>query len=348
MRTTPKARAPPYVVLLPLLGVTLLAGALLVDQGRSRALLQKGQVLYGAQAQTQQLTDYAIQHAPMGEDQMHEVRQGGDMGDEVIDMPIANGLHDDGDMHVPAEYMESYTFKQRRPLTSQLRSLDQTQAKYKLDKQRFRRAGKSSTHQLRAVIAGPPAIADPSDDAMYATKLQKLGVNVGSAPSQGGFSSQGDTFIHNDALEESYSLGAVPQREHNGNTIGGDFFGHVGDMPWTKEQIQAQARHTRAQALAVMPATGSSANGWCHCSKTARGQADCKCHGGQSKQARTMSLHMSCCQCGGGLSNAKHPWYVAPAQACALCESDCSQQVRIFAESSLLGVGRSKPATELA
>jgi len=33
MRTTPKARAPPYVVLLPLLGVTLLAGALLGARG---------------------------------------------------------------------------------------------------------------------------------------------------------------------------------------------------------------------------------------------------------------------------------------------------------------------------
>jgi len=347
------------LALVSLLAATLLAGGLLSGRRGAGALLQQDDVQYmrivrdvrqinqldgpGARGdgkflsalgpvlaaeggQMQQLTDYEIKHAPMGEEQAHVVMRGGELGDEVMDMPIANDLHDDGDMHVPAEYMDSYTFKQRKPLTSQLRSLGKAQAKFQRDQQRFGRTPK--TQALRAVIAGPPAIADPSDDAMYQTKLQKLGVNVGSAPSQGGFSSQGDTFIHNDGLEESYSLAPTPQREHNGNTIGGDFFGHVGDMPWTKEQIQAQARRQHTQALAVVPQfSGSSANGWCHCAKTARGQnADCKCYGAQSKKAKTISLTLACCQCGGAMSDAHHPTYVAPAKACALCKSDCSKQ----------------------
>ena len=43
MSTTPKARALPYVVLLPLLGVMLLTGALLVGQGIA-STVTKGRV----------------------------------------------------------------------------------------------------------------------------------------------------------------------------------------------------------------------------------------------------------------------------------------------------------------
>ena len=46
------------------------------------------------------------------------------LGDEVIDFPIANKLHDDGDMHVPADLVESYTYKQQYPRMSQLREVE--------------------------------------------------------------------------------------------------------------------------------------------------------------------------------------------------------------------------------
>jgi len=301
----------------------LLALLAVVGRGRGSALLQEGApVSYasrGAARRTEQLTHYAVGHAALGQPQVHEVARGGDMGDEVIDMPIANHLHDDGDMHVSADQMDSYTFKQRKPAgTSQLRTVAKKTRK---------------TQALQAVIAGAPSVADPSDDSMYETKLEKLGVNVGSKPSEHGFSTQGDTFIKSDGLESSYSLAPTPQREHNGNTIGGDFFGHVGDMPWTKEQIQAQVRrrHTQArhtQALATVPAAvGSSANGWCECASAVKGEeAQCQCHGADSKKAKTMSLNMACCECGGAISNSAHPTYVAPAKACALCSTDCSKE----------------------
>ena len=265
-------------------------GKFLGALGRVLAAQRRGGIV------TQKLTDYGVEHAALGQPQTHAVKKGGELGDEVVDFPIANRLHDDGDMHVSADQIESYTFKQRKPHTS----------------------------QLRAVIAGPPAVADPADDNMYATKLEKLGVNVGSKPSQGGFSTHGDVFVKADGLEESYGVGPSPQREHNGNTIGGDFFGHVGDMPWTKEQIQAQARREHTQALAVLPGgKGPASKGWCQC---AAGRA-CECFGGSSRKAKTMSLNMACCKCGGALSSAKHPSYVAPAHACSLCETDCSKLV---------------------
>ena len=80
------------------------------------------------------------------------------------------------------------------------------------------------------------------------------------------------------------------------------WFGHVGDMPWTKEQIQAQAARPRradgvrtTQALASLP-TGRS---------------------------RTESLSMSCCKCGGD-ELAAHPTYAGPAPACVVCDKDCT------------------------
>ena len=116
-----------------------------------------------------------------------------------------------------------------------------------------------SARQASAVLQSlrlrSPAAGDPSDDALYETKLEKLGVNVGGKPSQGGFATDGDDFVRAHPLEQSYALGPSPQREHSGNTLGGDWFGHLGDMPWTKAQIQAQARsraggaHTRRQQM---------------------------------------------------------------------------------------------------
>ena len=103
-----------------------------------------------------------------------------------------------------------------------------------------------SARQASAVLQSlrlrSPAAGDPSDDALYETKLEKLGVNIGGKPSQGGFATDGDDFVRAHPLEQSYALGPSPQRERSGNTLGGDWFGHLGDMPWTKAQIQAQAR----------------------------------------------------------------------------------------------------------
>ena len=282
---------------------------------------------------TQKLTHYAVKHTALGQPQTHEVKKGGDMGDEVIDFPIANRLHDYGDMHVPADIVSenSYTFKQRHPHTSQLRGVGKAHARAHAN-----RAG--AKQALRAVTIGAPAVSDPSDDSMYLTKLEKLGVNVGSKPSEGGFSTHGDVFVSANGLEESYSLGPSPQREHNANTIGGDFFGHVGDMPWTKEQIQAQARREHTQALAVVPAStgkqrdaktamGSVSNGWCQCAAQAHTTGlsvgrQCECYGpgdvagehaldAEKKKGKTMSLSlkMECCQCGGHdpVGTAGHP-----------------------------------------
>ena len=285
---------------------------------------------------TQKLTHYAVKHTALGQPQTHEVKKGGDMGDEVIDFPIANRLHDYGDMHVPADIVSenSYTFKQRHPHTSQLRGVGKAHARAHAN-----RAG--AKQALRAVTIGAPAVSDPSDDSMYLTKLEKLGVNVGSKPSEGGFSTHGDVFVSANGLEESYSLGPSPQREHNANTIGGDFFGHVGDMPWTKEQIQAQARREHTQALAVVPAStgkqrdaktamGSVSNGWCQCAAQAHTTGlsvgrQCECYGpgdvagehaldAEKKKGKTMSLSlkMECCQCGGQdpVGTAGHPVYL--------------------------------------
>ena len=95
--------------------------------------------------------------------------------------------------------------------------------------------------------SGETEAVDPSDDSAYATKLERLGVNVGSKPSEGGLSTHGDDFMPADGLEDPYSIGPTPRRESHGNTLGGDFFGHVGDMPLTKQQIQAQVRMPRRQ-----------------------------------------------------------------------------------------------------
>ena len=91
--------------------------------------------------------------------------------------------------------------------------------------------GKTKTQALVGSFIGAPSVSDPSDPGMYETKLEKLGVNVGSKPSQGGWATSGDAFVKADGLEDPYAVGPSPLREHNGNTIGGDWFGHVGDMP---------------------------------------------------------------------------------------------------------------------
>ena len=107
-----------------------------------------------------------------------------------------------------------------------------------------------SARQASAVLQSlrlrSPAAGDPSDDALYVTKLEKL--NIGGKPSEGGFATDGDP-------AHTYALGPSPQRERSGNTLGGDWFGHLEDMPWNKAQIQAQARsraggvHTRRQHM---------------------------------------------------------------------------------------------------
>ena len=43
-------------------------------------------------------------------------------------------------------------------------------------------------------------------------------------------------------LETSYNTGVSPVRELGPNTLGGDFFGHIGDAPITKEQVQELMR----------------------------------------------------------------------------------------------------------
>ena len=51
-----------------------------------------------------------------------------------------------------------------------------------------------------------------------------------------------------DGLEESYSVGPSPQRAMRRNTIGGDWFGHVGSAPWTMELADPGAGALRAYA----------------------------------------------------------------------------------------------------
>ena len=201
---------------LPVVALGLLAGLHVVRRDSASALLQEGApVQY--MPKTQQLTPTTLgaptkhtamgdvffgttKHPAMGEPQPHEVKRGGDMGDEVIDMPIANALHDDGDMHVPAEVVAENNMmfdKQPKPLKSILRSLEKAKVNPKLlSLDKAHRRSKKQT--LKAVYAGAPALSDPSDEAMYATKLETLGVNIGSHPSQGGFSTHGDVFIKTD------------------------------------------------------------------------------------------------------------------------------------------------------
>ena len=107
--------------------------------------------------------------------------------------------------------------------------------------------------------SGETEVVDPSDDSAYDTKLERLGVNVGSKPSEGGLSTHGDDFMPADGLEDPYSMGSTPRRESHGNTLGGDFFGHVGDMPFTKQQIQAQVRMPRRQQALLQALAGT---GW--------------------------------------------------------------------------------------
>ena len=315
----------------------MLAGLHVVRRDSASALLQEGAPVQYMH-KTQQLKPTTLgaptKHTAMGEPQPHELKRGGDMGDEVIDMPIANALHDDGDMHVPAEVVAENNMmfdKQPKPLKSILRSLEKAKVNPKLlSLDKAHRRLKKQT--LKAVYAGAPALSDPSDEAMYATKLETLGVNIGSHPSQGGLSTHGDVFIKTDGLEGSYSVSPAPQREMMHNTIGGDFFGHIGDALWTKEQIQAQARRAPAhalptQALASLP-HGSTSNGWCQCAGAGSGEhAKCECFAAAAKASKTVSLHMSCCKCGGDFppGAAGHPSWAAPAKACSLCTTDCSK-----------------------
>ena len=43
-------------------------------------------------------------------------------------------------------------------------------------------------------------------------------------------------------MEASYNPGVSPVRELQPNTIGGDFFGHIGAAPVTREQVQELTR----------------------------------------------------------------------------------------------------------
>ena len=174
--------------MLPVVALGMLTGLHVVRRDSASALLQEGapvQYLH----KTQQLTPTTLgaetkhtamgdvffgntKHPAMGEPQPHEVKRGGDMGDEVIDMPIANALHDDGDMHVPAEFVAENNMmfdKQPKPLKSILRSLEKAKVNPKLLS--LDKAHRRSTKQtLKAVYAGAPALSDPKMAVAEAAK----------------------------------------------------------------------------------------------------------------------------------------------------------------------------------
>jgi len=51
-----------------------------------------------------------------------------------------------------------------------------------------------------------------------------------------------DVAINSEKMERSYNPTMSPVRELTSNTIGGDFFGHIGDAPMTREQVQEMTR----------------------------------------------------------------------------------------------------------
>ena len=51
-----------------------------------------------------------------------------------------------------------------------------------------------------------------------------------------------DVAMAADKMEASYNTGVSPVRELQPNTIGGDFFGHIGEAPITREQVQELSR----------------------------------------------------------------------------------------------------------
>mmetsp|Transcript_46495 Transcript_46495/g.123423 ORF Transcript_46495/g.123423 Transcript_46495/m.123423 type:complete len:108 (+) Transcript_46495:498-821(+) len=66
-------------------------------------------------------------------------------------------------------------------------------------------------------------------------RLCELGVNVGDVV----FGASGDAYADPQGLEEPYNLvGISPERETAGNTIGGDWFGHVSDAPVTRKEVE--------------------------------------------------------------------------------------------------------------
>ncbi|EKX45896.1 hypothetical protein GUITHDRAFT_138724 [Guillardia theta CCMP2712] len=62
------------------------------------------------------------------------------------------------------------------------------------------------------------------------------GVKVNEATN----SKSGDWKVEAGKIEPSYRVGISPERELSPNTLGGDWLGHMGSAPVTKEEIQAQ------------------------------------------------------------------------------------------------------------
>lgn len=91
---------------------------------------------------------------------------------------------------------------------------------------------------MQMLAVSPKPLGTYTDDCGSggSHRLCELGVNVGDTET----STRGDASIVSDELEDSYNLGISPARETAGNTIGGDFFGHVGDAPITRAEVQAE------------------------------------------------------------------------------------------------------------
>eukprot|EP00960_Hanusia_phi_P031936 749565-Hanusia_phi.AAC.3 len=271
-------------------GFALLAVLGLSMLSRRTSLEQRDVQYFLIPSQGHHSQQLAVVHSALGTAQEFPNLRGEQLGDEVVDLPRSDAEHDDGDMYVPAEMMNSYTFKQK-PGSISLAS------------------SRSFSNSM---------LADPSDASMYDSKLAKLGVNVGASPSQGSFATHGDAFISADNLEDSYGVGPSPNREIHGNTIGGDWFGHVGDPLLTKAQIQAQSavpKSAKFTSLAAQPKI-------CQCSKSVDSkQTRCSCEEDTSRRFRTktISLDLECCECGGSRT------IVSPAPVCSDCY-ECGQQ----------------------
>uniref|UniRef100_A0A7S4N383 Uncharacterized protein n=1 Tax=Guillardia theta TaxID=55529 RepID=A0A7S4N383_GUITH len=269
-------------VFLALLGLTMWS--------RRTSLEQRPVRYFFIPSQERGRQQLAVVHSALGTPQDLPNLRGEELGDEVMDLPQSDSEHDDGDMYVPAEMMNSYTFKQK-PVSISLAT------------------GNSRSN---------PMLADPSDPSMYDSKLAKLGVNVGAAPAQGSFATHGDAFVSADNLEDSYSVGPSPNREIHGNTIGGDWFGHVGEPLLTRAQIQAQSavpKTAKFTSLAGQPPI-------CQCSASTDAAATrCSCQRDASRLSgsKTISLDLQCCDCGG----KRH--IVSPAPVCSDCYG-CGQQ----------------------
>lgn len=89
------------------------------------------------------------------------------------------------------------------------------------------------------------------DCAGPSKRLCELGVNVGDSALN-----QGDIAIPAQGLEQSYTAMPSPNRETTFNTVGGDWFGHLGHPAVTREEVQAgkavkpsSLRQARLQSL---------------------------------------------------------------------------------------------------